>query len=59
LNSDYWYAPTVSSEPATSGGMHGYLQDNQLRWLQQIIAKLEADKNIDHIFLTQHTPVFS
>ncbi|HEY0679638.1 MAG TPA: metallophosphoesterase family protein [Chitinophagaceae bacterium] len=58
LNSDYWYAPSVSREPGTSGGMHGYLMDNQIAWLRQVIDKLEADKNIDHIFLTQHTPVF-
>jgi hypothetical protein len=58
LNSDYWYAPQVSRESATSGGMHGYLMDNQIAWLKQTIDKLEKDATIDHIFLTQHTPVF-
>lgn len=32
--------------------------DNQLKWLQEVISKLEKDKTIDHIFVTQHTPAF-
>lgn len=58
LNSDYWYAPSLSKETSTSGGLHGYLMDNQIVWLRTIIKKLEADNHIDHIFVTQHTPVF-
>lgn len=58
LNSDYWYAPSLSSQTATSGGLHGYIMDNQLDWLRATIRKLEGDKAIDHIFVTQHTPAF-
>lgn len=58
LNSDYWYAPSLSNETSSSGGLHGYLMDNQLDWLRSTLKILEADKNIDHIFVTQHTPVF-
>ena len=58
LNSDYWYAPSLSRNTVTSGGLHGYIMDNQLNWLKQTIAKLETDKDIDHVFVTQHTPVF-
>ncbi len=58
LNSDYWFAPTLSRDVSTSGGLHGYLMDNQLQWLQETIKTLEKDKAIDHIFVTQHTPVF-
>lgn len=58
LNSNYWYAPTLSRESATSGGLHGYLMDNQMAWLRNIIKELEQNPAIDHIFLTQHTPVF-
>jgi hypothetical protein len=58
LNSNYWYAPQVGRETGTSGGLHGYLMDNQIAWLKQTIDKLEKDATIDHIFLTQHTPVF-
>jgi hypothetical protein len=32
--------------------------DNQLEWLSRTIAKMESDQDIDHIFVTQHTPVF-
>ena len=58
LNSDYWYAPTISTETSTGGGLHGYLMDNQLVWLKEVIKKLEQDADLDHIFVTQHTPVF-
>jgi len=58
LNSDYWYAPTLGRNTATSGGLHGYIMDNQLEWLRQTIAQLETDEDIDHVFVTQHTPVF-
>ncbi len=58
LNSDYWYAPSLPRNPATSGGLHAYIMDNQLEWLENTIASLEADDTIDHIFVTQHTPAF-
>jgi hypothetical protein len=58
LNSDYWYAPTLSRNSSTSGGLHGYLMDNQMDWLRKIIKGFEQDATIDHIFVTQHTPVF-
>jgi len=58
LNSDYWYAPSLSRYTYTSGGLHGYIMDNQLQWLEETVLKLEADETIDHIFVTQHTPVF-
>ncbi|HAQ18899.1 MAG TPA: hypothetical protein DCR40_06640 [Prolixibacteraceae bacterium] len=58
LNSDYWYAPSLNRNSSTSGGLHGYLMDNQLEWLHKIIKGFEQDASIDHIFVTQHTPVF-
>ena len=58
LNSDYWYAPSLSRNTSTSGGLHGYIMDNQLSWLKKTVAELETNDNIDHIFVTQHTPVF-
>lgn len=58
LNSDYWFAPTLSGNVTTSGGLHAYIMDNQLQWLKEVISKMEKDKTIDHIFLTQHTPAF-
>ncbi|MEM8566126.1 MAG: metallophosphoesterase family protein [Bacteroidota bacterium] len=58
LNSDYWYAPSLRGDPSTSGGLHGYLMDNQMEWLRRTIENLEADEDIDHVFVTQHTPAF-
>ena len=58
LNSNYWYAPSKELLPVTSGGLHGYIMDNQLAWLTETLATLETDDNIDHVFVTQHTPSF-
>jgi 3',5'-cyclic AMP phosphodiesterase CpdA len=58
LNSNYWYAPSHKTIQFTSGNPHGYIMDNQLDWLEKIIALLEADDDIDHIFVTIHTPAF-
>jgi len=58
LNSDYWYTPTIEDNPTTGGNLHGYLMDNQLKWLEKTLITLENDTNIDHVFLTHHTPIF-
>jgi len=58
LNSNYLYAPALNKNPTTSGNLHGYIMDNQLKWLEKTVANLESDENIDHIFVTQHTPAF-
>lgn len=58
LNSDYWFAPSLKNETGTSGGLHGYIMDNQLAWLKETISMFEADEDIDHVFVTQHTPAF-
>lgn len=58
LNSDYLYMPSTSYIRKVGGGMHAYLMDQQIAWLKEKVAALEADANIDHIFVTQHTPCF-
>ncbi len=58
LNSDYWYAPTKNLIPVVGGNLHGYIMDKQLRWLAKTIAGMENNKNIDHVFITVHTPFF-
>lgn len=58
LNSDYWYAPSLAGAPYSSGGLHGYIMDNQLEFLRNEVEKFEKDPNIDHVFMTQHTPCF-
>jgi len=58
LNSNYWFAPSIKKHPITSGNLHGYIMDNQLSWLKMVITKLEKNNNIDHAFITVHTPLF-
>ena len=58
MNSNYWYAPSTQFVQFVSGNIHGYIMDNQMKWLGETINKLEKDENIDHIFVTQHTPFF-
>ncbi len=55
----YWFAKKArEGSPLGGGGLHGYLMDRQLEWLERTLARLEADPNIDFIFVTQHTPAF-
>jgi hypothetical protein len=58
LNSDYWYNSTPAFIRFSSGGLHGYIMDKQLEWLGETLAMYEADQNIDHVFVTMHTPAF-
>ena len=58
MNSNYLYAPSTRQIPVTSGGLHAYIMDQQFAWVSKTISKLENDINIDHIFITEHTPFF-
>lgn len=58
LNSNYWYAPDHNFIPITSGNPHAYIMDNQLAWLKTELEQLEQDQNLDHVFVTLHTPAF-
>lgn len=58
LNSDYWYAPSLTATPQSGGNLHGYLMDNQMAWLATTLAALERNAGVDHVFLTTHTPLF-
>ncbi|MCP4707806.1 MAG: hypothetical protein GY869_04210, partial [Planctomycetes bacterium] len=57
LNSNYWYA-TSTYRVQTGGNPHGYVMDNQLAWFKTTLELLEIDANIDHVFVTIHTPLF-
>jgi hypothetical protein len=54
LNSEYW----KSADPKVNGAPEGYVMDQQMKWLDQTIQKLEADPKIDHIFVNLHSCVF-
>jgi 3',5'-cyclic AMP phosphodiesterase CpdA len=58
LNSNYWYAPTSKSIRETGGNPHGYIMDNQLKWLEETLGDVERNPDIDHVFVTIHTPAF-
>ena len=58
MNSNYWYAPSLKRHPETSGNLHGYIMDQQLKWVKKTLRKLQNDPTIDHIFVTEHTPFF-
>ncbi len=58
LNSNYWYTPSAGDVKVVGGNIHGYVMDNQLEWLKNTLKTLEKDENIDHIFVTIHTPFF-
>lgn len=58
LNSHYWYSPSIVKYPETSGCPHGYMMENQIKWLKNTLQMLEKDDKIDHVFVTQHTPTF-
>ncbi len=58
LNSDYFYAPSMSDRKFTSGNVHGYIMENQLKWFEKTVKEYTEDENIDHIFVTVHTPLF-
>lgn len=58
LNSNYLYTPKHTTIPLIGGNVHGYIMDNQLEWLEKTITKLDQNNNIDHVFVTIHTPAF-
>jgi len=58
LNSDYWYTPNAKAIPLVGGNPHAYIMDQQLAWLETTLAAYENNPNIDHVFLTLHTPFF-
>ncbi len=59
LNSNYLYSPSLKKKGEITGGnLHAYIMDNQLAWLKKTLTYYEKDKNIDHVFITLHTPAF-
>jgi len=58
LNTEYWFSYTIRRVPEVGGNLHGYIMDSQLAWLKETLGRFEADENIDHIFITTHTPIF-
>lgn len=58
LNSNYLYSTSQSALQHSGGNPHAYIMDNQLEWFESTMRALEKDDDIDHVFLTLHTPFF-
>lgn len=58
LNSNYLYAPSLWTHTLTGGNIHGYIMDNQIKWLKQVLTLFEKDNKIKNVFVTIHTPPF-
>lgn len=58
LNSNYLYTPDEELVKEIGGNIHGYIMDNQLKWIENKITVFEKDSSIKHIFATIHTPAF-
>ena len=58
LNSNYLYTPREDIISKIGGNAHGYIMDMQLKWLAGQLDKFEKDDNINHVFVTIHTPAF-
>ncbi|MFC2116480.1 hypothetical protein ACFLTU_08380 [Bacteroidota bacterium] len=58
LNSDYWFNSTRNFIRYSSGNLHGYIMDKQMEWLEETVTMFEENPNIDHVFVTMHTPAF-
>jgi hypothetical protein len=58
MNSNYWFAPSRTKVGEIGGNIHAYIMDNQVAWLKNTLETMEKDGNIDHIFITEHTPFF-
>jgi len=58
LNSNYWYSPNKKWVEKSSGGLHAYVMDMQLKWFEKTMHELEENPTVDHIFVTLHTPFF-
>ncbi len=56
LNSNYLFTTSTGGVKNIGGNPHAYIMDKQLEWLAGMLKKYESDKNIDHVFVTSHTP---
>lgn len=56
LNSNYLYSP--QGIHYTSGNLHAFIMNNQEEWLKKTLKMLDNDKDIDHVFVSLHTPFF-
>ncbi|MEA1908706.1 MAG: phosphate ABC transporter substrate-binding protein PstS family protein, partial [Euryarchaeota archaeon] len=55
FNTNYWWC----SHPEDFGGnLEGYVMDNQLAWIGDVLDDARNDSTIEHIFMFAHEPAF-
>lgn len=55
FNTNYWWC----SHPEDFGGnLEGYVMDNQLAWIKDVLDDARDDLAIEHIFMFAHEPAF-
>lgn len=55
FNTNYWWC----GYPEDFGGnLEGHVMDNQLRWIEGILADAKSDSSIKHVFMFAHEPAF-
>ncbi|WP_027183284.1 metallophosphoesterase [Desulfovibrio inopinatus] len=58
VNSQYFMAASMPANKIIGGNVWGYIMDNQLKWITDMLETYQNDSRVDHIFVTQHTPMF-
>ncbi|MCD4843185.1 MAG: metallophosphoesterase family protein [Methanosarcinales archaeon] len=55
FNTNYWWC----NYPEDFGGnLEGYVMDNQLAWIENVLDDAKNDPTIEHIFMFAHEPAF-
>jgi hypothetical protein len=55
FNTNYWWC----TYPEDFGGnLEGYVMDNQLKWIKQVLEDAKNDPLIEHVFMFGHEPAF-
>ena len=55
FNTNYWWC----NYPEDFGGsLEGYVMDNQLEWIEDVLADAKNDSSVEHVFMFAHEPAF-
>ena len=55
INTNYW----ISTNPEKHGGnLEGFILENQMEWIENVVEDAKEDPEIDHVFPVMHEPPF-
>ena len=57
FNNNYWWT-TNAAVPACGGAPEGYMLEDQLSWIEGVLARAEADPTVKFVILFAQEPVF-